>query len=121
MKIMDSFPYDKYCPSANTPTTEYLKRVARVEFGDGYSQAAEDGINTDISTISASWNNIGSDAMHEIVNFLQARLLLNPFLFKLPDWASPATVYCQTITKTDHYNGLYSISATFKRTATLGV
>lgn len=118
---MDKFPYDKYSPSRDTPTTDYLKRVLRVSFGDGYFQAAEDGINTDISALNVSWNNIDASAMQEITNFLKARLLLKPFFFKLPDWNSPLTVYCQSVSKTDHFNGLYSVTAGLVLTANLGV
>lgn len=120
---MDSFPYDIYCPSAQGVTVNPDARVNVAQFGDGYRQAAPDGINTDISTIEVAWNNIGEAAKNEIYAFLFGHLKAAPFLFKLPDWPQAKTVYCERMSN-PYYSttlGLWSITATLRRAAHLGV
>lgn len=112
---MDRFPYELHTPSIDGVTTTAKARVLAVQFGDGYEQTTPDGINTDISTYALSWNNIDGQEKDEVYNFLMARLSHKPFLFKLPDWNEERVVKCTTLTKTDHLNNRYSISADFKR------
>ncbi len=117
---MDRFPYDKYCPSVNGSTEKADLRVNLAQFGDGYRQAAPDGINADIGTVEVAWNNIGADAKNEIQSFLQSRLKHAPFLFKMPDWPSARIVYCTAMSKPHLHHGMWSINATLQRAAYLG-
>lgn len=98
------------------------RRVLSVQFGDGYEQTADDGINTDTSSYTVTWTDVPKDTGDTIYAFLDRHLKHPPFLFTLPTTREQITVRCTALGKS-LYNltGTYkSITATLKRTATLG-
>lgn len=117
---MDTFPVDRW-PPRNGIVESSGSRVNIAQFGDGYFQSSLDGINTDTSTLSLTWVSYRDGWALEVFAFLSERLSRTPFLFKAPDWPVPRVVVCEKLEKTNVSSKITSVSASFRRTAHLGV
>lgn len=92
------------------------KRLLIAEFGDGYEQVAEDGINTDISSFDLEWQNLPKAEGDAIYDFLFERLRAHPFLFTIPGSNKEIQVKCIKLSRSLYNLDLYtSIQCTFKR------
>lgn len=79
-------PLDTFVPALNPslPSTRGVKpRVTTAQFGDGYSQRSEDGLNAAPRTYQASWDALDSPGANDIETFFEAHVA-TPFLWTPP-------------------------------------
>lgn len=118
---MDAFPVPAELFPQDGVKIEGARRVDVAQFGDGYEQAADNGINVDISTIDIEWKNAPKDFGDTVYGFLFARLKHTPFLFTIPATNQTITVKCETVTRSVYNEYIYTtLSCTLKRVAYLG-
>lgn len=107
-----------YTPSYTTEIA-YKPRVRVVEYGDGYSQRAVEGLNP----ISETWNlvfDIRSDAdTDDILQFLADHVGL-AFSWIPPGRSVPMRVMCNEWQRTFTTNGINGVRATFVQVFDLG-
>lgn len=60
-------------------------RTREVDFGDGYSQRAGDGLNSEFRTFNFNWEGITSDQAQEIEDFIIEQAGYRAFKYTLPD------------------------------------
>lgn len=87
-------------------------RVRKTQFGDGYAQVTEDGINTARMKYPVTF--VGTEAYIEpILAFLRRHRGARPF-----QWAPPlgkaALWRCEGVQVTSHGNGVHTLGATFE-------
>ena len=87
-----------------------------VQFGDGYEQRVQFGLNQNPKEWSLSWNNITETDADTIETFLDARAADSASF----DWTPPgeSTAYkwvCDSWTKSIPYNNRAIITATFRQ------
>ena len=100
-------------PDGDTPE-QTTPRTLEVEFGDGYSQRALDGINA----LPRSWNltfrNRTEAEADAIDAFLRSKAGVTAFTLQPPSSAAQATVICKSWTRTEHANiDFVTVRATF--------
>lgn len=87
--------------------------VRSIQFGSGYSQRAQFGINQDPKVWTLSWENRTATDANSIEDFLEARKGVESFSWTPPDDTTSYKWICQEWTKTMPYSNLFNISATF--------
>lgn len=96
------------------PTFEMRLKEAR--FGDGFSQRSGDGLNPLEEQWQVVWNTLRADDFLAIHDFLKGLTSGESF-----DWTPPLPgavqqkYSCKAWQPVPHVDGLYSISATFKK------
>lgn len=90
-------------------------KILEAEFGDGYTQAAADGINNIRKVVSLRWEYLFPAEADAIVAFLAARGGYEPFLFTEPGGTSALQWTCKEWTDTHNEKGYRSVSATFRQ------
>ena len=90
-------------------------KLLRADFGDGYSQAAPDGLNHIRKVVSLRWEYLTKAQADTVVAFFVARGGYDPFLFTEPGSASPLQWTCDDWSDTQNEKGYRSISATFRQ------
>ena len=101
-----------WCPRIE-PTGEVTFRVKTAKFGDGYEQAAQDGINNK----SQSWplTFTGKEAfIKEIVAFLDKHGGATAFYWTAP-LSDQALYRCKTYSASPLGAGAYNLTATFEQ------
>ena len=88
--------------------------VRRVQFGDGYSQRLQFGLNNDPKTWSLGFDVTEAEA-DEIETFLEARGGVESFDWSPPDDTSTYKWVCSEWNKTINFPGRAEISATFRQ------
>lgn len=103
------------------PSGQSTFRTLTAQFGDGYSQAAADGINTKVQV----WNieargpwvaglcAVGQ-AVKPVADFLDLQQGHKSFIWTPPDAVSPITVACDGYSTHKLGNGVTTLSAVFK-------
>lgn len=77
---MDTFIWH---PSAGGASTDIKYRTLSAQFGDGYSQAAPDGLNNSVKSIQLSFIGKSSELL-PIINFLDAHGGARSFYYTPP-------------------------------------
>lgn len=110
-------PYETF-PTTVGPSYPVEKqaepRIKRVEFGDGYTQEAPDGINYNLYTWNLSWDSLTYDEKAEIEAFLVLRKGYETFLWTDPDGVE-FRVKCRSWSVAENNPKIYSIKATFNQ------
>ena len=88
-------------------------QVRSIQFGSGYSQRAQFGINQDPKVWTLQWDNRTATDANTIEDFLEARKGVESFAWTPPDDTTSYRWICQEWTKTMPYSNLFNISATF--------
>jgi len=93
-----------------------MSKTLEVEFGDGYSQGAPDGLNPVRDKWNLTWSVLTDSEATAIETFFKARGGHEPFLWTAPDnntaqqWKIPQGQY----TKVDTGGAMYRITVVFK-------
>ena len=102
-----------YAPSYSSKVS-YKPRFKEAVFGDGYEQAAEDGINTNPATWNLSFSNITNAQAESIIGFFET----NKTWITSFDWTSPRGVAgkykCKTFDEGFDTFGTRQVTATFQ-------
>lgn len=108
-----TFPTD--VPGPSYPIEKQAEpRVKRVEFGDGYTQEAPDGLNYNMYTWSLNWEALTPTEKTIIENFIVARKGYETFLWTDPDGVN-YRVKCRSWSMTEFAPKVYSFKATFNQ------
>lgn len=97
----------------NNPVGTVSLRVLRAQFGDGYAQEAQDGINVE----SGSWplQFVGQrDALKPIIDFFRANAGYKKFYWT-PPLGDVGLYVCTGWTVTPQGGPVYTINATFEQ------
>ena len=102
---------DKQLSRKNTP------RVHLAQFGDGYEQRLQDGINSLKQEISVSFQTRPKAEIDDLVAFFESLGGVNKFEMTIDDSNGNETikVLCQQWSQTWAFDNFYSLSATFVR------
>ena len=103
-----------------TLTRNNKPRVIKIQFGDGYEQRVQEGINNITQSFSVTFNNRPKAEIDDIMAFLDNKAGTTAFDFTYPDTnASGAErtvkVVCEDYTQSYSYDDFYSCTATFRR------
>jgi phage-related protein len=93
------------------PTGDNTFRVRTAQFGDGYSQVAGDGINTETQSWDLSFTG-DTDYISPIVAFLRAQAGTSSFIWT-PPLGVPGLYRCAEFKPTPLGGGNYTLTATF--------
>lgn len=106
-------PTFAWTPKVDPVATSTL-RVRTAQFGDGYSQAAQDGLNNKVQSWQLQFTR-DNNTIATIANFLDTQAGYQSFTWTPP--GGPAGLYrCANYTIQRHAGGLYStLSATFEQ------
>lgn len=91
-------------------------RIKKVEFGDGYTQEAPDGLNYNLYTWGLNWETLTQTEKTTMENFLVARKGYETFLWSDPS-AIQYRVKCRSWSVTEIAPKIYSIKCTFNQVA----
>lgn len=102
-------------PVQPSPGTGFKPRVSLLiaEFGDGYTQAAPDGINHIKETISLTWDALTPDQQAEIYAFFKAKGGYIPFFYTPVGETDPMRFVCREWSKSA--KSPWTVSATFEQ------
>ena len=103
-----------------TLTRNNKPRVIKIQFGDGYEQRVQEGINNIVQSFSVTFNNRPKADIDDIMAFLDNKAGTTAFDFTYPDTNAGGNertvkVVCEDYTQTYSYDDFYSCSATFRR------
>ena len=95
-------------------------RIIKIQFGDGYEQRIQEGINNINQEFAVSFTNRPKEEIDDIMAFLDNKEGTTAFDFTYPDTnASGAErtvkVVCEDYTQSYSYDDFYSCTATFRR------
>jgi phage-related protein len=95
-------------------------RVLKVQFGDGYEQRIQDGINNLKQEFSVTFNNRPKAEIDDIVAFLNNKAGTTAFNFTYPDsnaggGETTIKVVCEDWSQRYSYDDFYSASMKFRR------
>ena len=95
-------------------------RVLKVQFGDGYEQRIQDGINNLKQEFSETFNNRPKAEIDDIVAFLNNKAGTTAFNFTYPDsnaggGETTIKVVCEDWSQRYSYDDFYSASMKFRR------
>ncbi len=103
-----------------TLTRNNKPRVIKIQFGDGYEQRVQEGINNINQSFSVSFNNRPKAEIDDIMAFLDNKAGTTAFDFTYPDTNASGNertvkVVCEDYTQTYSFDDFYSCTATFRR------
>ena len=103
-----------------TLTRNNKPRVIKIQFGDGYEQRVQEGINNITQNFSVSFNNRPKAEIGDIMAFLDNKAGTTAFDFTYPDTNASGNertvkVVCEDYTQTYSFDDFYSCTATFRR------
>ena len=103
-----------------TLTRNNKPRVIKIQFGDGYDQRVQEGINNITQNFSVSFNNRPKAEIDDIMAFLDNKAGTTAFDFTYPDTNASGNertvnVVCEDYTQTYSFDDFYSCTATFRR------
>ena len=95
-------------------------RILKVQFGDGYEQRIQDGINNLGQEFSVTFNNRPKAEIDDIVAFLNNKAGTTAFNFTYPDsnaggGETTIKVVCEDWSQRYSYDDFYSASMKFRR------
>ena len=103
-----------------TFTQAYKPNVLKVQFGDGYEQRIQEGINNIKHTFSVTFNNRPKADIDDITAFFINKGGTTAFNFTYPDsniggGEKTVKVVCEDFNQSYSYDDFYSCTATFRR------
>ena len=103
-----------------TLTRNNKPRVIKIQFGDGYEERVQEGINNITQNFSVSFNNRPKAEIDDIMAFLDNKAGTTAFDFTYPDTNASGNertvkVVCEDYTQTYSFDDFYSCTATFRR------
>ena len=103
-----------------TLTRNNKPRVIKIQFGDGYEQRVQEGLNNITQNFSVSFNNRPKAEIDDIMAFLDNKAGTTAFDFTYPDTNASGNertvkVVCEDYTQTYSFDDFYSCTATFRR------
>lgn len=103
-----------------TLTRNNKPRVIKIQFGDGYEQRVQEGINNITQSFSVTFNNRPKAEIDDIMAFLDNKAGTTAFDFTYPDTNASGNertvkVVCEDYTQTYSFDDFYSCTATFRR------
>lgn len=101
-------------PSPGTADKPAFK-ILKADFGDGYSQAVPDGLNTIRRMMSVEWELLTPTDAATIINFLKARVGVEPFWWTPTDEITALKWTCSDFSDRRGDGGFRSISAKFEQ------
>lgn len=90
-------------------------KILANEFGDGYTQRAADGLNSNPLELELTWNELTKVERDEIVDFFTARGGFESFTWQEPDTLVTSKFICLTWADILVYFDGYSVQASFKQ------
>ena len=101
-------------------TQAYKPNVLKIQFGDGYEQRIQEGINNIKQTFSVAFNNRPKADIDDIIALFVNKGGTSPFNFTYPDsnaggGETTVKVVCEEFNQAYAYDGFYSCTATFRR------
>lgn len=111
MSALDTWPA---VPGPSKADPETTVRVLEAQFGDGYTQTSEDGLNSISDSYSVDWSLLTKAELAMFVDFLKAHKGSMPFLWKSPLESVVRQWKCKTWKATALGGGWHSLSCTFK-------
>lgn len=112
--MAETFTYDRQAGAAGR--IEY--RIREVQFGDGYSQVVEDGINTKVQTWPLVFEG-GITDMQPILDFFDRHKGSKSFYWTPPGTEDPLLFRARNVGLTSKGGGIFSVSVEFKQVFTL--
>jgi len=112
MPTYQTFPTTVIGPTYPVEST-VEPRILKVEFGDGYTQEAPDGINYLLYKFNLSWETLTTSEKDIIKNFIEARGGYQTFLWVDPD-GTTRKVKCRSWSISNIQPQLFSCRATFE-------
>lgn len=109
------FPSTIKLPDFDGMTREVSHRVAKNNFGDGYTQRVLDGLNTKKEIWQLRWKNIPTAEKDAIVNFLNERAGYQAFSWTAPGSGVSLYYTCEKFSVSPVWVGYWSVSATFEQ------
>lgn len=94
-------------------------KILKAEFGDGYTQAAANGINHIRRVVSLKWEWLYAAEALAITSFLEAHGGYMPFEYTEPGSATPKKWTCEDWTDTTNERGFHAVTATFRQSFNL--
>ena len=104
-------PFDPSSGCSDEPEVKILK----AEFGDGYSQAARDGMNSIRRVLSLKWDVLTVAEAQTMIAFFAANAGCDPFYYTMPDDAAPTLWTCEKWNEGYSAANLRSVTATFRQ------
>ncbi|RXF69234.1 phage tail protein [Hansschlegelia zhihuaiae] len=101
-------------PSARLPVEPKIN-LRKAEFGDGYTQASPAGLNHIRDVAELKFEMMTSLQAAGVIAFLRERGGYQPFLYTLPDDASPKRWTCAKWKHVRDETGRNTITATFEQ------
>lgn len=103
-----------------TLTRNNRPRVIKIQFGDGYEQRVQEGINNITQNFSVTFNNRPKAEIDDIMAFLDNKAGTTAFDFTYPDTNASGNertvkVVCEDYSQTYSFDDFYSCTATFRR------
>ena len=99
-------------PSYKT-TFKYQDRVLVNNFGDGYKQVAEDGINHLVQTADMVWGALCQADMWTLIGFFKTQGGATPFYYQKPEDPVALLWRCQKYEKEQLAPNVWRVTATF--------
>ena len=108
-----------YVPDRNIQRTS-KPNVYRIQFGDGYEQRLQRGINNLVETYQISFNNRPNSEIDTIIDFFDSNAGVTAFDFTIPDTqgnggVTTIQVVCEDYSQTYFNLEVNSCSATLRR------
>ncbi|MFD1556037.1 phage tail protein [Paraburkholderia silviterrae] len=104
-----------WVPTVAQSTGTATQRVRKAQFGDGYAQRVQDGINNRSSSFQLQFINDAA-TIAAIIAFLDARAGATAFLWTPPLRTQALLFTCETYTEPTKDGNAYTFTATFDQT-----
>jgi len=103
-----------------TLTRNNKPRVIKVQFGDGYEQRIQEGINNITQQFTVTFSNRPKADIDDIMAFFDNKAGTTAFNFTYPDTNASGSektvkVVCEDYTQSYTYDDFYTCNATFRR------
>lgn len=108
-----ALPLSTEISQASQGETEY--RILEVQYGNGYSQRALDGLNASMSSWNVSWENIPFAQFQALVAAFDAAYGIDYFTWQAPGDATTKKWIVQKWSRAAASGNYYSVSATLKQ------
>ena len=99
---------------SRTSSQARTPRVLLAQYGDGYEQRLQDGLNTRGLTVTAIWGALTHADADTIVAFFEARAGVEPFTYTMPPSSTNRRWVCSEWTRTEIDDLASSITAAWR-------
>ena len=108
-------PFDPSSGVSDDPEVKVLK----AEFGDGYTQAAVDGMNSIRRVLTLKWDVLTVAQAQAMLSFFKAQAGAYPFYYQMADDAAPTLWTCEKWSEGFAAASFRSVTATFRQSFNL--